>query len=207
MKCPHCLVSFHEEWTSYHIVHRNTGTDKELWSTKCPACNRLVLELKTLQAGVAQVRLFPKATARPVSPDVPNQYAQDYREACLVLTDSAKASAALSRRCLQNILRDVAKVKPSDLSKEIDEVLNSGKLPSHLGEGIDAVRNIGNFGAHPIKSTNTGTVIEVEPGEAEWLLDLLEGIFDFYFVQPASLQKKKDALNQKLKDAGKPPMK
>lgn len=31
-----------------------------------------------------------------------------------------------------------------------------------------------------------------------------EGLFDFYFVQPAILRKKRDALNKKLADAGKP---
>ena len=49
--------------------------------------------------------------------------------------------------------------------------------------------------------------MEVEPGEAEWLLDVLEGLFDFYFVQPAILAKKRQALNRKLQEAGTPPMK
>jgi len=34
-----------------------------------------------------------------------------------------------------------------------------------------------------------------------WLLDTLEGLFDFYFVQPALLQKKRAALNAKLASA------
>jgi hypothetical protein len=139
--------------------------------------------------------------------DVPEQFAVDYKEACLVLADSPKASAALGRRCLQNILREAAEVKPSDLSKEIDEVIASKGLPSHLRDAIDAVRNIGNFAAHPIKSTNTGEIVEVEPGEAEWLLDTVEGLMDFYFVQPAETRRKRDALNKKLVDANKPPLK
>jgi hypothetical protein len=94
-----------------------------------------------------------------------------------------------------------------DLSQEIDELLGSGKRPTHLAEAIDSVRNIGNFAAHPIKSTNTGEIVDVEPGEAEWLLDTIEGLFDFYFVQPEILKKKRAALDAKLKDAGKPPMK
>jgi hypothetical protein len=36
-------------------------------------------------------------------------------------------------------------------------------------ESIDAVRNIGNFAAHPQKSTATGEILEVEFGESEWL--------------------------------------
>jgi hypothetical protein len=43
--------------------------------------------------------------------------------------------------------------------------------------------------------------------EAEWLLTLLEGLFDFCFVQPAQAQAKRDALNQKLVGLGKPLMK
>jgi len=113
----------------------------------------------------------------------------------------------LSRRCLQHVLRDKAGVKRSDLAKEIEEVIASNTLPSHLAEAIDAVRNIGNFAAHPIKGTASGEIVDVEPGEAEWTLDVLDGLFDFYFVQPALLQKRRQALNSKLAAAGKPPVK
>ena len=83
-----------------------------------------------------------------------------------MLSDSAKAAAALGRRCLQNLLCDTVKVNPSDLSNEIQQVLDSGKLPSGLHNSIDAIRNIGNFAAHPMKSKQTGLILEVEPGEA-----------------------------------------
>jgi len=52
-----------------------------------------------------------------------------------------------------------------------------------------------------------GEMVEIEPGEAEWSRDVLEGLLDFYFVQPALLQKKRDELNAKLAGAGKPSMK
>lgn len=153
-------------------------------------------------------RLHPKAaTPRPLPPEVPDPYAADYREAVAVLEINPKASAALSRRVLQAVLRDVAKVKQADLNSEIDEVLGRGNLPSHLADAIDAVRVVGNFAAHPIKSQSSGAVVDVEPGEAEWLLDVLDGVFDFYFVQPTILNKKRDALSLKLQQAGKPPLK
>lgn len=158
---------------------------------------------------IGQASLFrPKGTlrAKPAA-EVPKELAEDYREACLVLTDSPKASAALSRRCLQHLLREAAGVKPSELSKEIQGLLDSGKLPTHIAESIDAVRNIGNFAAHPAKSNTTGEIVPVEAGEAEWNLDVLESLFDFYFVQPAMIKRKRDALNEKLKDAGRNPMK
>jgi hypothetical protein len=152
--------------------------------------------------------VYPKAALRPPCPrEVPTTLAEDYNEACLVLSDSPKASAALSRRCLQNMLREAAKVKPGNLADEIQEVIDSRNLPSSLVESIDAIQNIGNFAAHPMKSKKSGEILPVEPGEADWNLNVLESLFDFYFVQPELIRKKREALNKKLKDAGKPPMK
>jgi hypothetical protein len=157
-----------------------------------------------------EMLIQPKGIARsPLPPEIPEEFAADYREACLVLVDSPKASAALSRRCLQHLLWGKAAVidKPTDLGKEIDQVLASKTLPSDLADAIDAIRQVGNFAAHPMKSTDTGLILDVEPGEAEWLLDVLESLFDFYFVRPVQLAAKREALNKKLAEAGKPSMK
>jgi hypothetical protein len=80
----------------------------------------------------------------------------------LVLNASPKASAALSRRCLQLLLREKAGVKASDLSREIDEAMP--QLPPYLAGAIDAVRNVGNFAAHPMKSKSTGEIVGVDQG-------------------------------------------
>jgi|SRR5215469_180806 len=98
-------------------------------------------------------------------------------------------------RCLQSLLREHAKTESKDLADQIQEVLDSKQLPTYLAVAIDSVRNVGNFAAHPIKSQATGEIVEVEPGAAEWNLETREGLFDFYFVAPAVLQKKRDALN------------
>jgi len=140
-------------------------------------------------------------------PEVPKEIANDYLESVSVLPDSPKAAAALGRRCLQNILRSVAGVRPGNLADEIQQVISSGNLPSDLSESIDAIRNIGNFAAHPMKSQHSSEVLDVEAGEAEWTLDVLEALFDFYFVRPAKLRERRDALNKKLSEAGKPAMK
>lgn len=147
---------------------------------------------------------YPRSGSRPVPAEVPSPYRDDFVEACKVLGESAKASAALSRRCLQAILRDQAGTKSKDLADQIDEVIASKAVPSHIQNDLHAVRNIGNFAAHAMKSTVTGAILDVEPGEAEWNLDVLESLFDFYFVQPALAAKRKADLNQKLKAAGKP---
>jgi len=137
--------------------------------------------------------------------EVPSEIAEDYSEACLVLPDSPKASAALSRRCLQTLIREHFSIKERDLSTEIEKVISL--IPSYIAQNVDAIRNVGNFAAHPLKSQQTGQVLPVEPNEAEWTLDVLEQLFDFCYVQPAIAQAKRDALNQKLQEARKPCMK
>jgi hypothetical protein len=150
---------------------------------------------------------FPKATARPIPAEVPEEFAADFQEAAVVLADSAKASAALSRRCFQNLLHNHLKIKKRDLDKEIQELLDQRILPSQIAEAVDAIRSVGNFAAHPIKSEQTGVVTDVEPGEAEWTLEVLESLFDFLFVAPAKLAARREAVNKKLEQAGKPVLK
>jgi hypothetical protein len=110
------------------------------------------------------------ANRGPVPTDIPDNVSLDYIEACNVLPISAKASAALSRRCLQTMLH-AAGYKAKDLSKEIDLLLNETDtrkaLPHKLRETVDAIRNFGNFSAHPIDDKTTLQVIKVEPHEAE----------------------------------------
>lgn len=213
MKCPHCLVEFHDDPCSSWIGRDVDG----VWGVttrSCPACKRMSAWLATgVSAGgrfhpTEDGRLIrPRGIARaPLAPDVPEDFARDYHEACLVLADSPKASAALSRRCLQHLLRQKAGAAKRDLADQIQELLDSKQLPPYLASDLDAVRNTGNFAAHPMKSTATGEIMDVEPGEAEWNLDVLEALFEFYFVQPAAAQAKRDALNAKLTEAGKPPM-
>jgi hypothetical protein len=222
MKCPHCRVEFYDNPESYVLGEDANGYWKMV-SRKCPACNKFILHLvngqlfqRLLNTGTQYpdvtedyvVMVKPRTSSRPPCPaEVPNSIAEDYVEACLVLSDSPKASAALSRRCLQHVLRDAAKVRHGDLANEIQQILDSKSVPSYIADAIDAIRNVGNFAAHPLKSQSTGEIIPVEPEEAEWNLDVLETLFDFYYVQPALLQRKRDSLNRKLQEAGKKPMK
>jgi uncharacterized protein DUF4145 len=220
MKCPHCLVDFHAQ-ENVMSIGQDIDANWAIVRDHCPSCKRFVLRLAKLtltrnSAGQllnaplpsSMVLCRPKGISRTPPPkEVPQEFAKDYREAGLVLADSPQASAALSRRCLQNILRERAKVKQGDLFSEIEEVLNRGTLPSHIADCLHTVRVIGNFAAHPTKSTSTGEIVPVEDGEAEWNLDTLEALFDFYFVEPEKTKARKVALNAKLQAAGKPPVK
>ena len=222
MKCPHCLTEFHDQVENIDLGNDTNG-DWIIQKFKCPTptCKKSIFFLVNCNAArnqfahfsyvekvISERLVYPKAINRQPPPaEVPEDYKRDYIEACLVLSDSPMASAALSRRSLQHLLRDKGGFKAKNLADEIQLAIDSNKLPSYIIDSIDAIRNIGNFAAHPQKSTNTGEIIPVEPGEAEWNLDVIEFLFDFYFVQPTLIQKKRAELNKKLSEAGKPNMK
>lgn len=147
--------------------------------------------------------VHPKQVSRPPpSTEVPDAIAQDYVEAVQLFEYSQKASAALGRRCLRGILHHVG-FRDRDLNKEIDTLIASRQLPKILAEWLDAVREIGKFHMNPLKGARCSEIHAVEPGEAEVLLDTLECLFQFYFVQPAEMRKKREDLMLRLNIAWK----
>lgn len=211
MKCPHCLTFFHSIDHS-HLL--GDGPWSVVWRT-CPACDRIIIHIESGYATTARVvgskhatigsiLCYPRVSARfTISRDIPKSYTDDYAEACATLGDSPRASAALSRRCMQAILRECAQVTPGTLSSEIRQISASKKLPAHLNEYLEAVEIIGNFAAHPEKSASCATLCDVEPGEGEWNLDVLEALFDYYFVQPELINRKRGALIARLNATSK----
>lgn len=223
LSCPHCQVYSVMKLDNVvecfeadeYGISFDTGNLLFDFISSCPNCDGTIFvqaqvnikeELDESSAGEV-IAIYPHRKNVFISPEVPERYAKDFREALLVLDLSPTASAALSRRILQNVLRDEFNIQPNNLVSEINAFIDLPGIPSYLTDAVDAIRNIGNFAAHPSKNTNTGEVVTVEQGEAEWLVDVLDALFDFQFVQPKKLQERRDQLNKKLQDLGKPPMK
>lgn len=214
MKCPHCLIAIHPSFQETPLANGNyIGAEDKLrtsWLVKymaCPSCSKAILHLvKTKSRGTPVTSLIypPHQSRLPANSVVPKELADDFNEAAKVLPHSAKASAALSRRCLQHLLH-LQGFKNSQLIDAIGKAMPT--LPSHLSENLDAVRNIGNFAAHPSKNKNTGEIVNVEVHEASWNLEVLESLFDHFYVRPHISKAKRKALDEKLAGVGKPPMK
>jgi len=111
-------------------------------------------------------------------------YADIYLEASQVNNISPRASATLCRYLLQMILHEELKIKKKNLVEEIAELENIQSIPSTLITMLQVFRKIANFGAHPKKSTNSSEIVEIEQGEAEVMLELIEELFDFIFIKP-----------------------
>ena len=116
LKCPHCLVACYMPVSKSTLtVGNDSDGDWGFDCRSCPNCSKVVIWLIWSEGSPDEhsprgsrqwILIRPKVSGRPpVPPEVPEEFASDYREACLVIADSPKASAALSRRCLQLILR------------------------------------------------------------------------------------------------------
>ena len=145
--------------------------------------------------------LLPESSAKPQPHYIPDQIVEDYTQACRIHDLSPKASASLSRRCIQGIIRDFCGIKEASLYKEIEALkkqVGSGKAPENvlpeIVEALHDVRKIGNIGAHMQKDVNL--IIDIDPNEAQALISLIEMLFLEWYVHRHKRQEKLKKLRE-----------
>ncbi len=192
--CPHCQKYFtnapHTYKTHYfdfnnqssisqHFLTSNNAYSVHIY--KCPHCNKETVLIK----GFSENNSHINVPVSPVSlairfPDyVPKAIREDYEESYAILHLSPKASATLSRRCLQGIIRDFWNINDKNLAKQINALENT--IDTKLWQAMDGLRKIGNIGAHMEKDVNT--IIPVESYEAEQLVKLIEVLIKTTYVE------------------------
>lgn len=129
---------------------------------------------------IKQWNLIPESKAKRFPRYIPKPILDDYGEACLIRELSPKASATLSRRCLQGIIRDFwqGKITPGKLAKEIEQLKD--KVDDNTWQAIDGVRSVGNIGAHMEEDINV--IVDVEPEEAQLLVELIEILLKDWYI-------------------------
>ncbi len=198
-RCPYCDhhatigVANHADHC-FRFNHGNIDGHQSLWITVivCPnkACARLSLDLSLhdyrpddggqWDDGEAKMEwsLLPASSARPMPSFVPAPIVADYNEACAIKVLSPKASATLARRCLQGMIRDFHGIAKKTLFLEI-EALKDIVDPVTWG-AIDAIRRIGNIGAHMEKDIDV--IVDVDTNEAQLLISLIETLVQDWYV-------------------------
>jgi len=156
---------------------------------------------------IASRRILPESAAKPQPDFIPEPLRTDYLESCRIKDLSPKASATLSRRCLQGMIRDFCGIKKGRLIDEITTLrvqVEDGSMASGVTvesvDAIDHVRSIGNIGAHMEKDIDL--VIDVEPNEAQALIELIELLFDEWYIARRTRQDRLAAV-QKIATAKK----
>ena len=147
---------------------------------KCPDCGQYTVFAHGEGKKVSEIEyyLHPLSLAKQFPSYIPSAIRSDYEEACAIVNLSPKASATLSRRCLQGMIRDFWDIKESNLAKAIEKL--EGKIPAPQWKVIDGVRRIGNIGAHMEKDINL--IVDIEPDEAQKLIKLIEHLLEQWYI-------------------------
>ena len=124
------------------------------------------------------IQVYPSAKYRQFPEYVPLAIRKDYEEACSILNASPKAAATLARRCLQGMIRDFWGISGKNLNVEISQLRDN--VPASQWKAIDAVRSIGNIGAHMEKDVDV--IVDVDPEEAEKLIRLIEHLIEKWYI-------------------------
>lgn len=195
--CPFCNhLSTREAVTireSSHDIGKTAqgSSTVEITTYTCPNpdCKEVQVEAaffrKYLEVSTYKYELLNFWTLRPqgkakIFPDyIPQAILADYKEACLIQELSPKASATLSRRCLQGMIRDFWQVQEKNLFEEIKAI--EAKVDTDTWHAIDAIRGIGNIGAHMEKDINV--IIDVDGDEAALLISLIETLLNDWYVE------------------------
>ncbi|NQU47793.1 MAG: DUF4145 domain-containing protein, partial [Planctomycetes bacterium] len=211
--CPHCGRATTITHSKFELDDREFNNGNVLGSLNlisrvviCPSpdCKKFEVKAELVQKGLPldprnsrsgwkQIQhwdLLPSSSAKQFPEFVPAAILEDYGEACKIQTLSPKASATLSRRCLQGMIRDFWKIKKDRLVDEINEL--NGRIDPLTWDGIDAVRKIGNIGAHMEKDINV--IVEVDPNEAALMIGLVEMLIEDWYIAKHNRKERLSAL-------------
>lgn len=192
-KCPFCGEFMSINNATKTVIHLNFDGAVNLQYTsspyldvtifRCPndACQNetIIAEGRRGYIDGKTVLIHPQAIYRHFPDYVPEGIRADYEEACLIRERSPKASATLARRCLQGMIRDFWKIEGErSLYHEIDAIKD--KVPAAQWAAINAVRQVGNIGAHMERDVNL--IVDVEPEEAGELLQLIELLIEKWYI-------------------------
>ena len=147
----------------------------------CPNCERYVIKAKSTYASKDKfiVDINPSYVYTSYPDYIPQPIRSDYEEACAISNLSPKACATLCRRCLQGMIRDFWGIRKDRLADEIFALKD--RIPPTQWQVIDAVRQIGNIGAHMEKDVNL--IIDIESDEAEKLILLIERLMQSWYIE------------------------
>lgn len=164
--------------TSYTNSREEENNKLKIQYIYCPYCNKTSSKVYDCDRKT-WVYIHPKVTSKQF-PNVPEDLYRDYLEACAILNASPTASATLSRRCLQKMIRERWGIELSTFVKEIN-CIPSSNITELEREALHSAREIGNIGAHPDK------ILEVEPEDAELTIRIIELFLQKWYVdEPAN---------------------
>lgn len=206
VSCGHATTIVESNHTEKHsdlwcrVTPTESGIRVGMLLIECPntECQAQYLQITTSRGSIRRPRaaqdyvepeapvglgavVFLPTTPQPLSKYVPAAVQGDFQEAYLIREFSPKASATLARRALQGMVRDFFNVRKPTLHEELQAIKD--RCDHELFDAMMGVKSVGNIGAHPEKDINL--IVDIEPGEAQALLDLLHVLDQEWYVARA----------------------
>lgn len=191
-QCPFCgeIMSIHDETRTTWNMNFRSSNYANIYNLphlrisiyRCPndECQKESVFAEGINGYIenSSVDIYPQSDFVVFPEYVPLAIRKDYEEACSIVSRSPKAAATLARRCLQGMIHDFWGIHGKNLNAEITQLKDH--VPASLWKAIDAIRNIGNIGAH--MEHDVDRIIEVEPDEANKLIRLIEHLIEKWYI-------------------------
>jgi hypothetical protein len=212
LQCTHCKIT-----RGFQVICRYLNFDPdpvygarqvfdapETYLFRCPVCGAFKLwSVFTVyvREAVGTTKHYYRLSSLPGEgledidelPEEPPALRIAYRQAIRAMDGNAHlAAAAMFRRALQVITRQVLGAKPGNLGNELREVVgkihNGVKISNDFAEIGYIIKEAGNQGAHPDADPD---LLEFTQQDAEDLQNIFMELVSELFVVPAASQKKK----------------
>lgn len=222
VKCRYCTLEIAIDWSDlgerqFENMKRGVHEPPPTYSIsagRCPQCDGEHIRLSHyVFAGesvgalkeVEDEILFPRRPAAENIEKVPSPYADDYEEATAIKDISPKGATLLARRISESVLENEHEIDDYRLYDQIGKFIKRDDIPAPLRQTADAVRELGNIGAHEQRD-DAGERVGVEPDEADFVLSVVKQLFEHTFIRPAKHHEKVSELNRKLERIGRDPI-
>ena len=209
--CDKCQVTrgFQLTWKDHSRLRGYYGAYTDDWRApetllfRCPVCHAfkqwIVYKVQLQDAEGKWSEHYYRVTSLPNEgleeiaelPDNPPSLRRAYREAIRAMDANANiAAAAMFRRALQIITRELLKARPGNLANELKEVVgktfNGGTVTAQFGEIGYVVKEAGNQGAHPDQDPD---LLDFTAEDARDLQGIFMELVSELFIVPAAVQK------------------
>ena len=178
--CPNC----HQKTSlTTRKTHDAPSLGKKIDIAECNGCDFFVMVTRNRNNNQI-ITISPNPLPKSVDQRIPEDIADDFREALLCLSVGANRGASvLARRAVQSICKNKGATK-RDLKDQVDELFTKNIITEDLKNWAHEVRYVGNDAAHP-----NDTAVSKE--DAEEILDLLDSLCEVLYIAPAKAANRK----------------
>lgn len=165
----------------YELYEVRTNSDQVCTTLRtCALCHQTSVTVdRDTGAKPFDVRAYPPIQMPDLPDYIPLAIRMDYSEALAVAPISPKAAATLCRRCLQTMIHDRWNIHEKNLNAEITSL--KCRIPENLWNAIDALRGLGNIGAHMEHDVNL--MIEISHTDAARLVRLIKLLLSKWYIE------------------------